>query len=109
MSSVSDPVLVDVEFGLGFLRWHLLERCLRWFIQSIEDIKLIPLGVSETGTSLTIADVATVTLGPQMRRGIAELNGEGEVVGGVVVMRYGENAEKTISGVKEKIESLKCL
>jgi Cu(I)/Ag(I) efflux system membrane protein CusA/SilA len=56
---------------------------------------------------LRIGDVATVNLGPQMRRGIAELNGEGEVVGGVVVMRFGENAQKTINGLKEKLESLK--
>jgi Cu(I)/Ag(I) efflux system membrane protein CusA/SilA len=56
---------------------------------------------------LRIGDVATVNLGPQMRRGIAELNGEGEVVGGVVVMRFGENAQQTINGVKEKLESLK--
>lgn len=77
------------------------------YIQSVEDIEKIPLGINEQGTPLRIGDVANVNLGPQMRRGIAELNGEGEVVGGVVVMRYGENAQHTINGVKEKIESLK--
>ena len=77
------------------------------YIKSISDIELIPLGVNEQGTPLTIGDVAEVNLGPQMRRGIAELNGEGEVVGGVVVMRFGENAQQTINGVKEKLESLK--
>ena len=56
---------------------------------------------------MRIGDVANVNLGPQMRRGIAELNGEGEVVGGVVVMRFGENAQQTINGVKEKLQSLK--
>jgi Cu(I)/Ag(I) efflux system membrane protein CusA/SilA len=77
------------------------------YIKSISDIELIPLGVNEQGTPLTIGDVAEVNLGPQMRRGIAELNGEGEVVGGVVVMRFGENAQKTIDGVKAKLEELK--
>lgn len=77
------------------------------YIQSVEDIEKIPLGINEQGTPLRIGDVANVNLGPQMRRGIAELNGEGEVVGGVVVMRFGENAQQTINGVKEKLESLK--
>ncbi|MBR7889691.1 efflux RND transporter permease subunit [Marinomonas sp. A79] len=77
------------------------------YIQSVEDIEMIPLGVSESGTPLTIKDVANVGIGPQMRRGLADLNGEGETVGGVVVMRFGENAQKTIEGVKAKLETLK--
>ena len=77
------------------------------YIKSISDIESIPLGINAQGTPLTIGDVAQVNLGPQMRRGIAELNGEGEVVGGVVVMRFGENAQKTIDGVKAKLEDLK--
>ena len=77
------------------------------YIRSVEDIEQIPLGLNSQGTALTIGDVANVHFGPQMRRGIAELNGEGEVVGGVVVMRYGENAQQTIAGVKAKLESLK--
>jgi len=77
------------------------------YIQSVSDIQSIPLGTNERGVPLTIGDVAEVNIGPQMRRGVAELNGEGEVVGGVVVMRYGENAQKTIQGIKEKIDSLK--
>ncbi|OHU90540.1 MULTISPECIES: efflux RND transporter permease subunit [Pseudoalteromonas] len=77
------------------------------YIQSVSDIEKIPLGINEQGTPLRVGDVATVNLGPQMRRGIAELNGEGEVVGGVVVMRFGENAQKTINGVKEKLAALK--
>ena len=63
------------------------------YIQSVADIEAIPLGQAIQGTPLTIAYVASVNIGPQMRRGIAELNGEGEVVGGVVVMRFGENAQ----------------
>lgn len=76
------------------------------YVKSVEDIKLIPLGINHQGSPLTIGDVASVTLGPEMRRGIAELNGEGEVTGGVVVMRYGENAQATINGVKAKIAEL---
>lgn len=77
------------------------------YIQSIEDLGNIPLGVNQTGTPLLLKDVADIGIGPQMRRGVSELNGEGEVVGGVVVMRYGENAQKTIDGVKAKLEALK--
>ncbi len=76
------------------------------YIRSVDDINEIPLGVSENGTALTIGDIATVTLGPQMRRGVAELNGQGEVVGGIVVMRYGENAQQTIDGVKARLDAL---
>lgn len=76
------------------------------YIQSIEDIQNIPLGVDEQGTALFVSDVATVQLGPQMRRGVAELNGEGEVVGGIVVQRFGENAQQTIERVKAKLVDL---
>ena len=78
------------------------------YLQSESDLSSIPLGVSESGVPLRLADVADINLGPQMRRGIAELNGEGETVGAVVVMRFGENAQKTIDGVKAKLESLKA-
>lgn len=78
------------------------------YIQSIADIEQIPLGLNSEGTPLTIRDIGIVSVGPQMRRGIAELNGEGEVVGAVVVMRFGENARATIEGVKTKLESLKA-
>ncbi|WKD22097.1 efflux RND transporter permease subunit [Pseudoalteromonas sp. KG3] len=77
------------------------------YIKSVADLEAIPLGVNANGTALQLRDVADIRLGPQMRRGIAELNGEGEVAGGVVVMRFGENAQKTIELVKEKLESLK--
>lgn len=76
------------------------------YLQSEEDLANIPLGVNENGTPLLLKDVADIGLGPQMRRGIAELNGEGETVGGVVVMRFGENAQTTIDGVKAKLEQL---
>ena len=78
------------------------------YIRSIEDLQTIPLGLDKQGTPLLLKDVADIELGPQMRRGIAELNGEGEVAGGIVVMRFGENAQKTIDGVKAKLETLKA-
>ena len=77
------------------------------YIKSVADLEAIPLGINAQGSALQLRDVADVRLGPQMRRGIAELNGEGEVAGGIVVMRYGENAQETISRVKAKLESLK--
>ncbi len=77
------------------------------YIQGIEDLANIPLGVNQAGTPLLLKDVADIGLGPQMRRGIVELDGEGETVGGVVVMRFGENAQNTIDGVKAKLEALK--
>jgi Cu(I)/Ag(I) efflux system membrane protein CusA/SilA len=76
------------------------------YLQNEEDLANIPLGVNEQGTPLVLADVAEIRLGPQMRRGIAELDGEGEVVGGVIVMRWGENASKTIDRVKERLAEL---
>ncbi len=77
------------------------------YIKNEQDLRNIPLGVNKKGTPILLKDVAKVRLGPQMRRGVAELNGEGEVVGGVIVMRYGENALATIEKVKAKLEDLK--
>lgn len=77
------------------------------YLQSEDDLRHIPLGTNVNGTPLLLKDVAEIGTGPQMRRGIAELNGEGETVGGIIVMRYGENAQKTIDGVKAKLEQLK--
>ena len=77
------------------------------YIQNRQDLENIPLGMNENGTPLLLKDVADIGTGPQMRRGVVELNGEGEAVGGVVVMRFGENAQQTIDGVKAKLESLR--
>jgi len=77
------------------------------YIKGVEDLENIPLGVNKNGTPLLLKDVAEIVTGPQMRRGIAELNGEGETVGGIVVMRFGENAQQVIKGVKAKLEQLK--
>jgi len=76
------------------------------YLKNEEDIRLIPLGLNENGVPILLKDVAEVRLGPQLRRGIAELDGEGEVVGGIIVMRFGENAMTTIQGVKDKLEEL---
>ena len=76
------------------------------YLQGIEDLEQIPLGVDVNGTPVVLADLAEIRLGPQMRRGIAELDGEGEVVGGVIVMRWGENASKTIDAVKSRLADL---
>ncbi|MBU0991406.1 MAG: CusA/CzcA family heavy metal efflux RND transporter [Proteobacteria bacterium] len=78
------------------------------YIKSEEDIRDIPIMVDkERGTPLYLGDIADVTVGPMMRRGIAESNGEGEAVGGIVIMRYGENALDVINKVKLTIEELK--
>ncbi|WP_299662823.1 efflux RND transporter permease subunit [uncultured Psychromonas sp.] len=76
------------------------------YISSIDDLKVIPLRVNDNGTPLLLGDVAEIRLGPQMRRGITELNGEGEVVSGVVVMRFSENAQGVIEAVKDKLNEL---
>ncbi|MDN2662262.1 efflux RND transporter permease subunit [Psychromonas sp. 14N.309.X.WAT.B.A12] len=76
------------------------------YLTNIEDIKSLPLKVNKNGTPLLLGDIADINLGPQMRRGISELNGEGEAVGGVVVMRFGENASQVIANVKDKLNVL---
>lgn len=76
------------------------------YIQSVNDLEKIPIGLNANGAPLLLKDIASIQLGPQMRRGIAELNGEGEVVGGIVVMRYGENAQQVIKKVQTKLENL---
>ena len=78
----------------------------RGYLRSLDDFRSIPLSVSNA-TPVLLRDVATVQLGPEMRRGIAELDGQGEVAGGIVVMRSGKNARTTIDAVKAKLASLK--
>ncbi|MGH6683381.1 MAG: efflux RND transporter permease subunit, partial [Pseudolabrys sp.] len=77
------------------------------YIKSIKDLLQVPLMTDSNGTPVQLKDVAEVRLGPQIRRGITELDGQGEVVGGVIVMRYGENAQKVIDGVKAQLAALK--
>jgi Cu(I)/Ag(I) efflux system membrane protein CusA/SilA len=77
------------------------------YLQSLDDFRKIPLMTTNAGVSVRLGDVARIQLGPEMRRGIAELNGEGEVAGGIIVMRSGKNALETIDAVKVKLEALK--
>jgi len=79
----------------------------RGYIKSIEDIERIALSVSESGISVTVKDIAKVSLGPAMRRGLAELDGDGEVVGGIVIMRYGEDALNVIKRIKQRLSEIK--
>ncbi len=77
------------------------------YLKNVADIEKIPLGLNLNGTPLQLKDIADVVTGPKMRRGIAELNGEGEVVGAYVVMRFAENAQKTIELIRNKLTELK--
>ncbi len=98
------------EVGASVIEMAEAEYMIRTsgYIQSVVDIEETPIGMAHPtqGRPLFVRDVATVTLGPQMRRGVAELNGPGEVVGGIVVMRFGENAQAVITAVKDKLAQL---
>ena len=76
------------------------------YLQSLDDFRKIPLTTTDAGVSVRVGDVARIQVGPEMRRGIAELNGEGEVAGGIIVMRSGKNALETIDAVKAKLAAL---
>ncbi|MBI1236556.1 MAG: CusA/CzcA family heavy metal efflux RND transporter [Alphaproteobacteria bacterium] len=76
------------------------------YITGEDDLRAIPVGLSENGTPILLEDVADIGIGPELRRGVGELNGEGEVAGGVVIMRYGENALATIERVEERLHQL---
>jgi len=78
------------------------------YLTELEDFRAIPLRTAAGGVPIRLGDVATVQIGPEMRRGIAELNGQGEVAGGVVILRSGGNARSTIAAVAEKLETLKA-
>lgn len=77
------------------------------YVQGLAELRAIPLGIEHNATPLLLSDVADIKVGPAMRRGIAELDGQGETVGGIVVMRYGENAAAVIERVKVKLDELK--
>lgn len=77
------------------------------YLETLDDFRNISLSVSASGTPILLSDVARIQVGPELRRGIAELNGEGEVTGGVIVMRAGQNALETIDAVKAKLATLK--
>ncbi|MEE8400239.1 MAG: CusA/CzcA family heavy metal efflux RND transporter, partial [Desulfobacterales bacterium] len=77
------------------------------YIQGVEDLYSVPLGVNDRGTPILLRNVATIKIGPELRRGIADYGGTGEVVGGIVIMRFGENALEVIQNVKARLEQLK--
>jgi len=77
------------------------------YIKSVDDLNNIPLDVDQRGTPILLRNVAVIKIGPELRRGIADDNGTGETVGGIVVMRYGENALEVIKNVKKRLEQLK--
>jgi Cu(I)/Ag(I) efflux system membrane protein CusA/SilA len=76
------------------------------YLQGLDDLAAVPLAVTEAGTPLRLADVAELRLGPELRRGIGELDGEGEVAGGIVILRSGENALATIERVRQRLDAL---
>ncbi len=78
------------------------------YIRNIEDLYNIPLGVDDRGTPVLLRNVATIKIGPELRRGVVDYNGQGEVVGGIIVMRYGENALKVIEDVKARLKQLEA-
>ena len=78
------------------------------YLTNLDDFRAIPIRTAAGGAPVTLGDVATIQIGPEMRRSIAELNGEGEVAGGVVVLRSGENARATIKAVRDKLQTLKA-
>jgi Cu(I)/Ag(I) efflux system membrane protein CusA/SilA len=97
------------EAGGGVVEMGEAEHMVRasGYLRTLDDFRTIPLGVSASGVPITLNDVAWVQIGPEMRRGIAELNGEGEVAGGVVVIRAGANARDVIAGVKARLAEIR--
>jgi len=78
------------------------------YVKEIKDLEQIPLGVGPGGTPILLKDVANITIGPEIRRGLADWNGEGETVGGIVVVRSGADTLSTIAGVKERLAELEA-
>ncbi|WP_034627398.1 efflux RND transporter permease subunit, partial [Desulfocurvibacter africanus] len=96
------------ETGGRVIEWGGTEFMVRGrgYVKSVEDIAAAPVSVTMQGVPIRLRDVATVTTGPDMRRGFADLNGTGDVVGGIVVMRFGENAQAVIARVKERLAEI---
>ncbi len=110
-----DTVMAAVQAANGEAGGSVLELAeaeymvrARGYLKSLDDFRTIPVGLGDKGTPILLRDIATVQIGPETRRGIAELDGEGEVVGGVIVLRSGENARSTIDAVKAKLAILKA-
>jgi Cu(I)/Ag(I) efflux system membrane protein CusA/SilA len=99
----------NMETGARVIEMAEAEYMIRatGYVDSLEDLEAIPVRTTSDGVPIRIRDIARVQFGPELRRGIGELNGEGESVGGIIVMRFGENALATIDRVKEKLETLR--
>ena len=109
LERVADAIrAANQESGGGVLEMAEAEYMVRatGYLQGVEDLRQVVLAVDERGTPILLRDVAEVRLGPEMRRGIADLDGEGEVTGAVVVMRSGANALNTIHAVKARLAEL---
>ncbi|MDE2043145.1 MAG: efflux RND transporter permease subunit, partial [Alphaproteobacteria bacterium] len=100
----------NAETGGGVVEMAEAEYVVRasGYLKTLDDFRAVPIRVGAGGVPITLGDVASVQIGPEMRRGIAELNGEGEVAGGVIVMRQGKNAREVIEGVRNKLAELKA-
>jgi Cu(I)/Ag(I) efflux system membrane protein CusA/SilA len=108
---VSDALKrANQETGGGVVEMAEAEYIVRatGYLKTLDDFRAVPIRTAAGGVAVTLGDVATVQIGPDMRRGIAELNGEGEVAGGVIVMRQGKNAREVIEGVRTKLTELKA-
>ncbi|WP_309750859.1 CusA/CzcA family heavy metal efflux RND transporter, partial [Novosphingobium sp.] len=108
---VSDALKrANQEVGGGVVEMAEAEYIVRatGYLKTLDDFRAVPIRTAAGGVAVTLGDVATVQIGPDMRRGIAELNGEGEVAGGVIVMRQGKNAREVIEGVRTKLAELKA-
>ena len=108
---VSDALKrANQEVGGGVVELAEAEYIVRatGYLRTLDDFRAVPIRTAAGGIPVSLGDVATVQIGPDMRRGIAELNGEGEVAGGVIVMRQGKNARAVIEGVRTKLSELKA-
>ncbi|EGV20440.1 efflux RND transporter permease subunit [Thiocapsa marina] len=111
LSRVSDAVRdANQEAGGSVIERGEAEYMIRTrgYLTGVEDIETIPVDVTEAGTPVLLRDLARVQIGPEMRRAVADLDGEGEITGGIIVMRYGENALATIAAVKTKLDDLRA-
>ncbi|SDW10138.1 efflux RND transporter permease subunit [Thiocapsa roseopersicina] len=111
LSRVSDAVRdANQEAGGSVIERGEAEYMIRTrgYLTGVEDIETIPVDVTEAGTPVLLRDLARVQIGPEMRRAVADLDGEGEITGGIIVMRYGENALATIAAVKSKLDDLRA-
>ncbi len=109
-ASVLDAIQkANQETGGSVLEMSEAEYMVRvsGYLHTLDDFRAIPLITTDAGVSVRLGDVATIQTGPEMRRGIADLNGEGEVAGGVIIMRSGKNALVTIDAIKAKLQALK--